>query len=222
GVVYEFIDADADNDHPDNLLTPAQLHAGKTYAMVVSDAYGLRRYQTGDLFECRRIATERLPDLAFLRRRALEYSFVGEKVTADQLNAVFTQLRAEHPELNDGFLTCVPSLLPIPHYKLVFIGAANNGFAGDLLASECDKLLSTLNCEYNSKRARSLLAPIAFVQTDPADFASRFSDSWESQFKFLPLYRRTWESTDVPQLNASNLSLSDTDTRQLAQTTSLQ
>ena len=222
GVVYEFIHADAENDHPDNLLSPAQLNHGETYAMVVSDAYGLRRYQTGDLFECRGTMNN-LPDLAFVRRRALEYSFVGEKVTAEQLNTVFTHLRAQHPELNDGFLTCVPSLSPSPHYKLVFIHVSTNGFAGDLLATECDKLLSNLNCEYKNKRSTGVLAPIEFVQTAPADFASRFANNnWESQFKFLPLYRRTWESTNVPHLNASNLPLSDTNTRQLAQTTSLQ
>lgn len=219
GVVYEFIDADADNDHPDNLLTPAQLNPGETYAMVVSDAYGLRRYQTGDLFECRRTLNN-LPDLAFLRRRALEYSFVGEKVTAEQLNTVFIHLRAEHPELKDGFLTCVPSLVPTPHYKLVFIGVADN--ADDLLATACDKLLSTLNCEYKNKRAAGALGPFAFVQTNPADFASRFAVNWESQFKFLPLYRRTWESTNVSHLNALTLALSDSNTRELAQTTSLQ
>jgi hypothetical protein len=222
GVVYEFIPGDAENDHPDHLLTPAKLNPGETYAMVVSDAYGLRRYQTGDLFECRR-TTKGLPDLAFLRRRALEYSFGGEKVTAEQLNTVFTHLRAKHPELNDGFITCVPSLLPSPHYNLVFISVSTNGSTGDLLATECDKLLSNLNCEYKNKRATGALAPIEFVQTNPADFASRFANNnWESQFKFLPLYRRTWESTDVPHLNASNLALSDTNTRQLAQTTSLQ
>lgn len=218
GVVYEFIEAE-DDDHPDNLLTPAQLNPGETYAMVVSDAYGLRRYQTGDLFECRRTSNN-LPDLAFLRRRALEYSFAGEKVTEEQLNSVFTHLRAQQPELNDGFLTCVPSLVPTPHYKLVFIGDA--GSAGDLPAIHCDEFLSTLNCEYKNKRATGALGPFAFVQTNAADFASRFSDNWESQFKFLPLYRRTWESTNVSHLNASNLAMSDTNTRELAQTTSLQ
>jgi hypothetical protein len=212
GVFYEFIRADAENDHPDNLLTPAQLNPGETYAMVVSDAYGLRRYQTGDLFQCRRLTPGGLPDLAFLRRRAVEYSFVGEKLTAVQLNTVFTHLRAQHPELNDGFLTCVPSLFPRPHYKLVFIRDSNNTISGDLIASECDKLLSNLNCEYKTKRASKALAPIQFVQTDAADFASRFAANWESQFKFLPLYRRTWESTNVPHLNGSNLALSDSNT----------
>jgi hypothetical protein len=196
GVVYEFIKADC-NDSAHNLLAPDQLRSGETYAMVVSDAHGLHRYQTGDLFECRQTLNH-LPDLAFLRRRALEYSFAGEKLTAEQLTIAFTNLRTQHPaRFADGFFTCIPSLLPSPHYKLVFIGVANNNLAGDRVAAECDELLSTLNCEYKNKRAGGVLAPIAFVQTGAAEFAERFGGNWQSQFKFLPLYRRPWESTNV-------------------------
>ena len=70
GLVYEFIEETA-LDHVDNLLKPHQLEPGKLYAMVVSDAYGLRRYQTDDLFLCKGKLTG-LPDLAFVRRRSLD------------------------------------------------------------------------------------------------------------------------------------------------------
>lgn len=223
GVVCEFFDLRA-TDAPANLLTPAQLKPGETYAMVISDRYGLRRYQTGDLFECRRTING-LPDLAFVRRRALEYSFIGEKVTAEQLNAVFDQLQAQHPEtLNGGFLTCVPSLPrnENPHYKLVLISDLKPTLNTDLLAKQCDELLRLMNCEYKNKRVGGTLGPIDFVQTTAAEFAERFANTWETQFKFLPLYRRTWESTDVPQLNASNIFLSDKNTRLFMQATTLQ
>lgn len=182
-VVYEFL------DNEELLLTPNQLIPGQTYAMVVSDAYGLRRYHTGDLFTCRR-KLNGLPDLVFVRREALEYSFAGEKVTAEQLTLIFDQLRAEHGL--KGFLTCVPSLVPKPHYKLVLIGC--DSLKADLIATQCDRLLSAMNCEYKTKRARGILGPIRPIQIDAADFAQHFADSWETQFKFLPLYRRTWES----------------------------
>lgn len=223
GVVYEFIAAGA-NDHAQNLIAPAQLTPGQTYALVVSDSYGLRRYQTGDLFACRRM-TNGLPDLAFLRRRALEYSFIGEKVTAEQLNIVFDRLRTEHPAtLADAFLTCVPSL-PLneqPHYKIILIRDSRITPDTDLLAAECDRLLSNLNCEYKNKRANGSLAPARFIQTSAASFAQAFENSWETQFKFLPLYLRTWESVYVSQLNAPSIALSQKNTRRLAQTTSLQ
>lgn len=223
GVVYEFIPADV-NDSTQNLISPSQLNPGQTYAMVVSDGYGLNRYQTGDLFACRRLRNG-LPDLAFLSRRALEYSFIGEKVTADQLNIVFDRLRSEHREiLGDAFLTCVPSL-PLnenPHYKVILISDSQMTTDTDLLAARCDELLSTLNCEYKNKRTSGLLAPTKFLQMAAAAFAQGFENSWETQFKFLPLYRRTWESVCVPQMKASSIALSHKNTRHLTQTTSLQ
>ena len=228
GVVYEFIKACAD-DEPENVLRPDQLKPGESYAMVVSDGYGLRRYQTGDLFACRGIVNG-LPDLAFLRRRALEYSFVGEKVTAKQLAEVFETLRELLPE---GFLTCVPSLpvSGLPHYQICFV-SSEHGFDAQNdaqnLASDCDELLGALNCEYKHKRASGILGPMTFIQTDAAEFAQRFGATWETQFKFLPLYQRTWESVeprppiDVPHLNASHLNLSHKNTARPIQTTSLQ
>lgn len=187
-VVYEFTEADG------TLLTADQLKPDRDYSLVVSDPYGLRRYQTEDLFHCRR-KINGLPDLIFLRRRGLEYSFTGEKVTAEQLTTVFDQLRVQHPEL-DGFLTCVPSHSPLPHYKLVFISESKMT-SQPVLASECDKLLADLNREYKSKRVNGTLGPITFVQTTSAGFAKHFStaNTWETQFKFLPLYQRIWEST---------------------------
>lgn len=220
GVVYEFNEA--------GLLTANQLKTSQTYSLVVSDGYGLRRYQTGDLFECRRML-DGLPDLAFVRRRALEYSFIGEKVTAQQLNAVFDQLRVRYSEtLADGFLTCVPSLPRNgkPHYKLVLVSDSITQFNTDRIANDCDQLLSDLNCEYKNKRASGMLGPISLIQITTLDFAARLADTWETQFKFLPLYRRTWESVeprlDVPHLNASYIALSDKNTRELSQITSLQ
>ena len=181
-VVYEFVE-------DEKLLTPDQLTPGKIYAMVVSDQYGLRRYQTEDLFECRQMI-KGLPDLVFLRRSGLEYSFTGEKVTAEQLTKVFDQLRKRHPDLlSDGFLTCVPSLSPFPHYTVVFIREKPTA-SHQLLARIADTLLGELNCEYKTKRVNGTLGPIMFAQTTASAFAERFATNWETQFKFLPLYQR--------------------------------
>lgn len=188
GVVYEFLE-----DGKDDLLTSNQLKPGQNYTLVISDRYGLRRYQTEDLFHCRR-KLNGLPDLVFLRRRGLEYSFTGEKVTAEQLTIVFDQLHRRYSDLlSGGFLTCVPSLAPLPHYKLVFIGE-RKAISQSTLASCCDKLLGEVNCEYRTKRTNGTLGPIVFTQITAAGFAARFGAAWEMQFKFLPLYQRSWES----------------------------
>jgi GH3 auxin-responsive promoter len=176
GVVYEFTDGT-------RLLEPQQLEPGSLYLMVVSDRYGLRRYQTDDLFLCKR-KLNGLPDLVFARRRSLEYSFTGEKLTAEQLSAVFDQLRTLYPSLLvDKFLTCVPSQPPhaLPHYKVLLIGDSLSSGSHHLLAIRCDELLSEINCEYKSKRASGRLGPITVIEAPKQDFPS--------QFKFLPLYR---------------------------------
>ena len=184
GVVYEFIEETA-LDRADNLLTPHQLEPGKLYAMVVSDAYGLRRYQTDDLFLCKR-KLNGLPDLAFVRRRSLEYSFTGEKLTAEQLTTVFDQLRTIYPSLlADRFLTCVPTLGPVPHYQLIVLGDQRcfTQSSQNFIATRCDELLGEINCEYRSKRSSGRLGPIKCTNAEIRDFA------WETQFKFLPLIR---------------------------------
>jgi hypothetical protein len=190
GVVYEFIEEKA-LDRPDNLLRPRELEPGKLYAMVVSNNYGLRRYQTDDLFLCKRKISD-LPDLTFARRRSLEYSFTGEKLTAQQLSTVFDQLRAFYPALlTDRFLTCVPSLSAnaLPHYKVLMIGDSAVQSSHALLATRCEELLCKINSEYKSKRANGVLGPVSFMDARVKDFAERYSENgnWEDQFKFLPL-----------------------------------
>ena len=186
GVVYEFLDSETER-----LLGPNDLEPGKTYEMIVTDAYGLRRYRTKDLFLCRR-KCHGLPDLAFVRRRGLAYSFTGEKLTGEQVTMVFDQLRSQYPHVfANNYLTCVPSqeMKAIPHYKLVVVGDHKVVRDLNVLAARCDELLSEVNCEYRSKRSSGRLGPIAFLQIGTREFAERFSPqgSWESQFKFLPL-----------------------------------
>lgn len=192
GVVYEFM------DDAENLLNAHQLEPDKLYAMIVSDAYGLRRYQTNDLFLCKRKILG-LPDLSFVRRRTLEYSFTGEKLTAEQLSIVFEQLRTSYGELlADSFLTCVPSYPP--HYKVLLIGDSNVENSHDFLAARCDELLCEINCEYRSKRASGRLGPVEVVSTKFKDFVA-MNGNWETQFKFLPLIMSSFDlesRTPVP------------------------
>ena len=179
GVVYEFM-----ND-AGNLLDVDQLEPGQLYEMVISDAYGLRRYQTDDLFLCKR-KTRNLPDLSFVRRRTLEYSFTGEKLTAVQLSVVFEQLRARYPALlANRFLTCVPA--QPPHYKVLLIGDSHS-INRDEIATCCDALLSEINCEYRSKRTSGRLGSVEVVSMSLQDFAA-MNPTWETQYKFLPLIR---------------------------------
>ena len=187
-VLYEFVE-EGFADPQRNLRTPDQLKAMQSYSMVVSDAFGLRRYQTEDVFLCNG-SVRGLPDLRFLRRRNLEYSFTGEKVSSEQINLVLQKLREEDETIGlHGFLTCIPSHPggePFPHYKLVLVGGTVHGG----LADRCDVLLQQVNAEYKNKREDGRLGAMRFVSLSFADF---IRVAPEGQFKFLPLYRRTWE-----------------------------
>jgi hypothetical protein len=183
-VVYEFM------DQAESLLDPHQLEPGKLYAMVVSDAHGLRRYQTDDLFLCER-KIHGLPDLSFVRRRTLEHSFTGEKLTAEQLSIVFARLRASYPSLlADKPLTCVPS--HPPHYKVLIVSDSDLETSHNFLAARCDELLCEINCEYRSKRTSGRLGPIEVVSTKFQDFVA-MNSNWETQFKFLPLIMSSFD-----------------------------
>jgi hypothetical protein len=203
GVLYEFLplDEDAATDRAGRLLSPWALQPGARYTMVVSDGFGLRRYQTGDVFLCRRLVNG-LPDLTFLRRRGLEHSFTGEKLTAQQAAAAFERARAQVPLPAGTHLALVPSWPagePIPHYQLVAIAGQRIGAEQlERLAERCQSALEEQNDEYRSKVASARLGPLRAEAIDPEGFAravggERHRDSWEAQFKFLPLYRARWE-----------------------------
>ena len=184
-VVYEFLDPETEQ-----LLAPHDLEPGKSYEMIVSDKFGLRHYRTNDLFLCRRKCNG-LPDLTFVRRRGLTYSFTGEKLTGAQVSMVFEELRRQYPHLlAHNYLTCIPSseAETLPHYKLIVIGDGKVSSL-DVLAARCDELLSEVNCEYRSKRNSGRLGAVTLLELGTREFAERFSPhgNWESQFKFLPL-----------------------------------
>lgn len=196
GVLYEFL------EQPGNALkTPQQLKAGHTYSLIVSDNYGLRRYDTGDLFLCRGFVNN-LPDLMFCRRRELEYSFTGEKLTAEQLIAAYEHLsKTGALPGRDRFVTCIPSNPSaggVPHYKLVLL-ADGIGLSPERVALSCDQFLMLLNSEYKTKRTSGRLGPMTLLTLNLSDFIKLTTNgvkaerSWEAQFKFLPLYLKTWE-----------------------------
>lgn len=206
GVLYEFLRAD-DPAEAERLQTPDQLEAGSRYELVVSDKYGLRRYRTGDLFEVRGFAGA-LPDLHFFGRRGLAYSFAGEKLTGDQLDDVCTRLRQALPALSDAdALTCLPSFPEgdsIPHYRLVVVGGeAPAATTAPEVCRRADSRLKRLNGEYLQKREGGRLAAPRMSHVSLSSFLGALAeDQWQSQFKFLPLYPRTWEEVGLESSGA--------------------
>ncbi len=213
GVLYEFLPEDAE-DRPEHLLEPHQLEVGHRYAMVVSDPYGLKRYQTEDLFECRGFVRG-LPDLHFSRRRGLTWSFTGEKLTGEQLSEAYAVLEDEIPHLRAiaAQMTTLPTWpkgAEVPGYRLV-IGHPGDHLYPPLDAKELewrfDRALAKVNTEYAAKRETGRLAePVVVILpynrlAEGLDSASAAENrSWESQFKLAPLTRRVWEETRLGEV----------------------
>lgn len=214
GVLYELL-PDGAPDDPALLLAPARAVDGAAYTLVVSDPYGLRRYQTEDVFRCRGHVGG-VPDLRFERRRGLTWSFTGEKLTGEQVAAVFVSLDEGHPRLASlaAQLTLLPSWPagdPLPRYRLVVAHPGGLGAeAPDLaaLARDLDSGLAALNDEYATKRASGRLGePVAHLL--PYDRVAEALDGrregaiggaargWESQFKLMPLTRVRWEESGL-------------------------
>lgn len=202
GVLYEFLPEGAP-DRPECLLPAHALVEGQAYCLVCSDAFGLRRYQTDDVFLASP-GVGGVPDLRFLRRRGLAFSFTGEKLTGAQVEMAYGELAERHPELRSVQFTTLPSRgvgERLPRYDLVLAApgrdASINAEAARGLAAEFDERLQSINEEYSAKRQSGRLAPPIFevIHYDALAAALRGKDEavargWDSQFKLLPLVPR--------------------------------
>jgi len=193
GVVHEFL-----GESGAGLLGSRDLEPGNTYEMVVSHRFGLRRYATGDLFRVERFVGG-LPDLRFVGRRGLGWSFTGEKLTAEQVDQALRMLETEHPGLREGrWLALFPSNpggAALPCYRLAAVVADASGLPGGL-PERLDELLGELNLEYRAKRASGRLGQIRLSALDQPRFLRRAAGGAAppaSQFKFQPFYPRLWE-----------------------------
>ena len=175
------------------------MEQGQEVLMVVSDAYGLRRYQTEDVFRCEGHIGG-LPHLRFLQRRGLAWSFTGEKLTGQQLELAFAQMKEELPVLQQldwmALVPTQPENVAIPGYFLLLVGASVED--GERVASRFDEVMAGLNGEFADKIASGRLAKTVSRGLSLEDYVAkvggaRHRDSWEAQFKFLPLVCRLWE-----------------------------
>ena len=199
-VCYEFLPEDAPLQ-ADALRPPWELNAGERATMVVSDAYGLSRYHTEDLFECRGRLGD-VPIIEFVGRAGLNYSFTGEKLTDRQLLAVYDRIRER--SLGPGaVLTCFPKLNAgqAPSYVLVLVSRQPPPDWQPCVATLFDEELMSVNTEYASKRdSGRLTAPelatmsLEDLMRSLAVVEPRYRNVNPAQFKPLPLFKVIWES----------------------------
>ena len=197
GVLYEFVDDE------ETLREASELQVGQVYRLVVSDAAGLRRYDTGDCFRCVGFHWG-LPDLRFVGRHGLSYSFTGEKLTASQCESALKEACHHFDWLDrEGVsLCCVPEDHPErgPGYRVMVVSESDvfaESEANELeaLAEWVESRLCVMNTELAEKLSSGRLATF---RAEHCSFRTLVRElgyaesSAEQQFKFLPLYRRLW------------------------------
>lgn len=204
GNVYEFIPMHGEEPGHE-LLKPWELQTGSEYVMVVSDVFGLERYNTEDIFQCRGMK-KNTPLLFFRGRIGLRYSFTGEKLTAEQLLDLYRTVR-QRLGLEGAIFTCFPKLNAgrLPNYVFFYCTMDDADIPYGLSAQVLDEELMEINSEYETKRNSGRLAPPELVRERYGELAERvrasnprYRGSNPAQFKMLPLYKVTWEDLRLP------------------------
>lgn len=197
---YEYLDIDVP-ESASEILSLRQVRNFGFYEMVVSHPYGLTRYRTGDVFLCDGFDSG-VPSLRFIRRRDIGYSFTGEKLTATQVQGAIREIQQDEDPATTCVLTCFPSEPPgasLPCYRLVAVRMGRTGPTPQPeIADQFDELLQEFNLEYKSKRESKRLGAVRFETIEFDGFRRLVEENglgrWDSQFKFLSIYPRLWES----------------------------
>ncbi|WP_433386896.1 GH3 auxin-responsive promoter family protein [Micromonospora sp. KLBMP9576] len=161
--LFEFVPCDpADPGNPLSASVTTygaeELEHGATYRLVMSQANGLYRYDTGDIYRVvGRVG--RLPRLDFEGRAGSVTSFTGEKLTESDVHAAIRSA-VGHASVSGGY-----SVIPVwgqpPGYTLLM--EEHEATAPAYSARFCARVeaeLARLNTEYADKRRSGRLSPL--------------------------------------------------------------
>ncbi|WPU66942.1 GH3 family domain-containing protein [Peredibacter starrii] len=165
-----------------------ELEVNETYTLIISDIWGLDRYDTQDEFEVVGFVNG-LPDLRFKRRRNVTASMTGEKISEDQCLLLYQKLRKRFG-LEDLYLSLYGRMLgDQAQYVLNLIGPKKEFPQLEVAANE---ILCSINSEYSSKIQSGRLLPLKVEALSVSAFAELMGQKvkWESQFKVMPLYEK--------------------------------
>jgi hypothetical protein len=180
----EFLDSDG------KLLNPHELIPGMVYSLIITNEWGFERYDTQDEFQVVEMI-DHLPHLIFLRRRNITASVTGEKLTESQVRLMQELLLEKFPILGNATLCLFPIIENNNiRYQLAMIGQTED--LSDLLTSEAEAILFEINTEYRDKVQSGRLLPMVGKAMTVKELALMMGqeNSWESQFKVMPLYEK--------------------------------
>lgn len=180
----EFLNSDG------KLLKPSELKIASTYSLIISNIWGLERYDTQDEFQVVEMI-DGIPALKFLRRRNVTASLTGEKITESQALLLQQMLKEKHPELVRNSLSLYPLIdQKKAGYQMVIIG--EHAADENQITQDAETFLCEINNEYRDKVKSGRLLPIHLKKMSVRELASVMGQEsrWESQFKVMPLYEK--------------------------------
>src|SRR5690606_30070201 len=173
--LYEFVDmstlmdpaAPLAPDHP--TLDYNQLEVGKRYRLVMSQANGIYRYDTQDVYKVVGWVGK-TPRIDFVGRSNVGSSFTGEKLSEDNIyQAVRKTLNGLCEKL--PLFSCIPVWANPPHY-VITVEAGDEALVENHAAIErrLQEQLCAVNEEYADKCSSHRLEPLKLVLLQPGAF----------------------------------------------------
>lgn len=195
---YEFVEENIDleakikNKEKIQTLLFNKIKAGKNYHLIMSQANGLFRLWTGDVYRVDRIADNDIPWIHFVHRVGIFHSFTGEKLTELDITSTLESCLSRLGK-NLGLYLCGPKSGKIPGYVIVIeTSNANENFSKK--ASEImDQELMKINIEYQSKRSSNRLKSIKVITVQEGIilryFEGKRATKNSNQYKYNPFQK---------------------------------
>jgi hypothetical protein len=148
---YEFIPEEAHGSENPPVLSSHELEIGKRYAMILTTASGLYRYDLNDIVEVAGLYHE-TPVIAFVRKGQEMTNITGEKMHVNHFIAAFEEMGKIY-QLPVKLFRVRPDF-EVSRYSIYLEMSAD--FPDDTLRNEVlpslDRCLARLNVEYAEKR----------------------------------------------------------------------
>ncbi|MEU6231122.1 GH3 auxin-responsive promoter family protein [Streptomyces sp. NPDC047042] len=196
---FEFVPAEVElgrlldaGERIDTLLFD-EVEAGRDYHLIMTQANGLYRLWSGDIYRVDRIS-DGVPWIHFVHRDGVFHSFTGEKITEAQVTQAIEQALAAYG-LEGGLYLCGPRWAEPPHYVVVGEVPRPGAELDHRLSDAVDRALAAINIEYASKRTSGRLGALEF-RTVAHDSIAAYTESRRqrgntTQYKYSPFQKDT-------------------------------
>lgn len=196
---YEFVDEAVPlseligaKDKIETLLAH-QVEVGKSYHVIMSQANGLYRLWTGDIYHVDKIV-DGTPWIHFVHRDGVFHSFTGEKLTEQQVTAALAE-GFSNQDRSIGLYLCGPQWGEPPKYVVVAEAKNANESLGIALSESVEQALQSISIEYESKRVSNRLDPIEVHVVPENSILSYIEKKRQkgnaNQYKYKPFQKDT-------------------------------